>query len=171
MVVVLVLNGDLAQVRHDVLHQGVLSGALLAAEIVEPLHVCHDVIDNGQDNTAGNAVAPDYNDSYDVGPSVAGQLGCYRGRAGGLTSTASEPTKDTEQSRESVDTKDGADKLPRWEGVEATSDKDEPVLGERYLEEEDALDAAVVLDDATIGQPQSTAQNPGADGKEGAEND
>lgn len=50
LVVALVLDGNLAEMTQDVLHLGVGSAAALAAEVVEPCNLVHEVVDNGNDD-------------------------------------------------------------------------------------------------------------------------
>ncbi|TLD30651.1 hypothetical protein PspLS_02350 [Pyricularia sp. CBS 133598] len=143
----LVLDGDLAQVGEDVLHHGVLGRALLAAEVVEALPAGHDVVDDADDDDDSDGVDPDEDNGDDVDGTVLRQRG-----------------KD-------IDTEDGANELPRGEGVEATGDEDQPVLSQGDLKEEDLLDAAVVLDDTAVLEPHGTAEDPGSDGEQSTEDD
>ncbi|TLD16715.1 uncharacterized protein PgNI_01314 [Pyricularia grisea] len=167
----LVLDGDLAQVGEDVLHHGVLGGALLAAEVVQALPAGHDVVDDTNDDDDGDGVDPDQDDGDNVDGAVLRQVLGQGGGDSGLAETTREPTETSEEGGEDVNTEDGADELPRREGVEATGDEDEPVLSKGDLEEEDLLDAAVVLDDTAVLEPHGTAEDPGAYGEQSTEDD
>lgn len=169
LVILLVLNGHLAEMGDDVLHECVALASLLAAEVVQRLHVCHDIVDNSNDNHHGDRVAPHDHDGDNVGAARSIQEPVGRGRNGVGVRTTSKPTKDGKQRGQDVHTKDSKNKLERRVGLEATSDKDEPVLSERHLEEEDTLDVAVVLNNTTLREPKSSTQNPGANGQQRAE--
>lgn len=171
LVVLLVLEGDLAQLSEDVLDEGVGDAALLAAHVVEDPEVGQDVVDQGHDDGDGNGVDEDDADGDEVGTAVLGQELVERGRGGGLAAAAREPAEDAEEDGQDVDGGDGTDELEGGEGVEATGDEDEPVLGEGDLEEENLLDGTVVVDDTTLGDVHGTAENPGAGSEERAEND
>lgn len=144
------LDGHLAQVSQDVLHQGVLDGALLAAHLVEALPVGHQVVDDANDDDDSQRVQPDDDNGNNVDVAIGAELGV--GRGGGLQTLTSEPTETGKQRGEDIDTEDGADELPRGVGLEATGDEDQPVLSESDLEEDDLLDTTVVLDETTSGQ-------------------
>ena len=53
-VVTLMLDGDLGKMSQDVFHLGVASATALAAKIVEPSDLVHQVVDNGNDDLIGN---------------------------------------------------------------------------------------------------------------------
>lgn len=171
LVVTLVLNGHLAELGDDVLHECVGLGALLAAQVVKRGHARHDVVDNGNDNDDSNGVAPHDHNGDDVGATIGRQGGGQRGWGGLLACTAGEPTKDTEEGGEDIDTENGQNKLEGGVGLEATGDKDEPVLSKRDLQEENTLDGTVVLNDTTVGEPKGATEDPGAHGEEGTQND
>lgn len=171
LVITLVLNGHLAELGDDVLHERVGLGALLAAQVVERGHARHDVVDNGNDNDDGDGVAPHHHNGDNVGAAIGRQRGRQRGWGGLLACTAGEPAKHTKEGGQDIDTKDGGDELEGRVGLEATGDKDEPVLCERDLQKEDTLDGTVVLDDTAVGEPEGATEDPGAHGEECAEND
>lgn len=166
-----VLDGDLAQVGEDVLHHGVLGRALLAAEVVKALPAGHDVVDDTNDDDDSDGVDPDQDDGDNVDGTVLRKVLGQAGGDGRLAEAAREPTETGEEGGEDVDTEDGANELPRGEGVEATGDEDQPVLSQGDLEEEDLLDAAVVLDDATVLEPHGAAEDPGSDSEQSTEDD
>src|SRR5690606_15215998 len=90
---------------------------------------------------------------------------------------ATEPTEDSEQSGNDVDHQDGTGQLPRGdggpEGAVGTGDEDEPVLGERDLEEDNLVDVTTVLGDTAVlaTDVQGGQTDPGADSKDEAEQD
>ncbi|GJC95128.1 hypothetical protein ColKHC_03954 [Colletotrichum higginsianum] len=171
LVVLLVLESDLAELREDVLDEGVGDAALLAAHVVERVEVGHDVVDQGHDDGNGNRVHEDDADSDEVGAAVLGQETVDGRGGGGLALAAGEPAEDTEEDGQDVDGGDGTDELEGGEGLEATGDEDEPVLGQGDLEEEDLLDGAVFVDDTTVDDVHGTAEDPGAGGEKTTEDD
>ncbi len=50
LVVTLVLNRDFAEMANDVLHLGIASATALAAEVVEPRDLVHQIVNNGNDD-------------------------------------------------------------------------------------------------------------------------
>ena len=44
------LNGDLGEVTDDVLHLGIAAATALAAEVVQPFDLIHQVINDGDDD-------------------------------------------------------------------------------------------------------------------------
>lgn len=50
LVIALVLDGDLAKMTDDVLHLGIATATALAAEVVEPCNLVHQVVDNSNDD-------------------------------------------------------------------------------------------------------------------------
>lgn len=171
LVVTLVLNGHLAELGDDVLHERVGLGALLAAQVVKRGHASHDVVDNSNDNDDGDGVAPHDHNGDNVGAAIGRERGGQGGWGGLLACTAGEPAKDTEEGSKDIDTENGHDKLEGGVGLEATGDKDEPVLSKRDLQEKDTLDGTVVLDNTTVGEPKSATEDPGAHGKQCTQND
>lgn len=158
------------EVREEVLEQLVLLANLSAAEAVQGRDTAEDVVDEGNDDRDTDRVGPDTNDRDNVRPSTVGSG--ERVPVG----SAREPAEETEDGRDGVDTQDGANKLPAGErdvrlATAETGDKDEPVLGERNLEEENLLGVAEVLDDTTVVQEQGSAEDPGTTGKKETEDD
>ena len=43
-------DGDFAEMPEDVLHLGIASATALAAEVVEPLNLVHEVVDDSNDD-------------------------------------------------------------------------------------------------------------------------
>ncbi|GJC90876.1 hypothetical protein ColLi_13714 [Colletotrichum liriopes] len=171
LVVLLVLEGDLAELGKDVLDEGVGDAALLAAHVVEDPEVGQDVVDEGHDDGDGDRVHEDDANGDEVGAAVLGQEAVDGRGGGGLATATREPAEDTEEDGQDVDGGDGADELEGGEGLEATGDEDEPVLGQGDLEEENLLDGAVLVDDTTVDDVHGTAEDPGAHGEETAEDD
>lgn len=50
LIVAFVLDGDFAEMTNDVLHLGIAATTALAAEIIEPFDLVHQVIDDGNDD-------------------------------------------------------------------------------------------------------------------------
>lgn len=50
LIVALVLDGDLAEMTDDVLHLGIAAATALAAEVIEPFDLVHQIVDDGDDN-------------------------------------------------------------------------------------------------------------------------
>lgn len=50
LVIALMLDGDFAEMAKDVLHLGIASATALAAKIVEPRDLVHQIVHNGNDN-------------------------------------------------------------------------------------------------------------------------
>ncbi|TKW53161.1 hypothetical protein CTA1_10886 [Colletotrichum tanaceti] len=171
LVVLLMLESDLAELGKDVLDEGVGDAALLAAHVVERVQVGHDVVDQGHDDGDGDRVHEDDADSDEVGAAVLGQVAVDGRGGGGLTLTAGEPAEDAEEDGQDVDGGDGTDELEGGEGLETTGDEDEPVLGQGDLEEEDLLDGAVFVNDTTVDDVHGTTENPGAGGEKGTKDD
>eukprot|EP01083_Nonionella_stella_P316476 1147731_1 len=65
-----VLNGKLGKVTDDVLHLGVVHIAVGTSEVIEPLNLVEEVVDNGNDNGDEDGVDPDNKESDRVDPSV-----------------------------------------------------------------------------------------------------
>ncbi|KAJ6439395.1 LOW QUALITY PROTEIN: fungal specific transcription factor [Purpureocillium lavendulum] len=164
-----VLNGKLLKMADDILHHGVLLVAVLAAQVVQPRHLVEDVVDDGNKDGHTKRVEPDHHHGDNVGPPVGALLEAVgRDDNHGL---AREPSEQTEHGGDDVDAQNGAHQLPRRPRLASARDKDEPVLGERDLQEEDALDCAEVLHDASAGEVHGASQDPRAGGQENAEKD
>lgn len=163
------LNGELGQTADDVLEVGVLARAVLTTKVVEPGDVGEDIVDDGNDDGNTDGVGPDDNDSDDVDITVDGEDGVV-GRVG-LLEVSRDPAEDTEKSGQDIDDEDGANQLPRGEGLATTGNEDQPVLSQRDLEEENLLGRTEVLDDTTVGQEESTTDNPGSGSEESTKDD
>jgi len=131
----LMLQSQLGHMANDVLHLGISVAALAAAKVVKPAQLVEEEVDDGNDDGDSDGVTPDNDDSDDGGMAVRGQIRVESRWVGWFTSTATEPTEDTEESSDNVDTEDGGNELPRWKGIATTSDEDEPILGEGGLVE------------------------------------
>lgn len=159
------LNGDLVQLQERVLKHGVLVAPVLATQVVQPLVLVEQVVDNSDEDSHADRVRPDQHHSNDVRPSIVrvhedGLRGSLHDTAAG----ARQPPEQGEDSREDVHDEDGADELPRGPGLAAAGDEDEPVLGQGDLEEEDLLDGAEVLDDAAVLEEHRCPDDPGGNG-------
>lgn len=163
------LNGELLESSEDVLDNGVLSLAVLAAEVVQPGDLVQDEVDDGNEDGDTERVQPDNDNGDNVGPTIVTLLGKVDGVVE-LGSTR-QPAKETEEGSHDVDTKNGADELPRGPGAATTGNEDEPVLSQSDLEEENLLDRAKVLDDTAIGQVHGSTEDPGTEGKQYSEDD
>ncbi|KAK1241977.1 LOW QUALITY PROTEIN: hypothetical protein MKX07_007800 [Trichoderma sp. CBMAI-0711] len=168
-VVSLVLNGELLESSNDVLDNGVLLLAVLAAKVVERRDLVEDEVDNGDDDGDTEGVQPDNDDGDNVGPAIVALGGQVDGVVD-LRGTG-QPAEEGEESGHDIDTEDGTDQLPRGPGAATTGDEDEPILGEGDLEEENLLDRAKVLDDAAVGEVHGSTQDPGAEGEQDTKDD
>ena len=50
LIVALMLDGDFAEMTDDVFHLGITTATALAAEVVEPFDLVHQVVDDGDDD-------------------------------------------------------------------------------------------------------------------------
>lgn len=68
LVVALVLDGDFAEMSKDVLHLGIAAATALAAEVVEPVDLVHEVVDDSNDDLdVQKTLAHDLNTQPNVG--------------------------------------------------------------------------------------------------------
>jgi len=169
LAVLLVVDGELAKVADNVLHLAVVHVTVLATEIVEPSDLVEEEVDNGDDDGDTNGVAPDDDDSDNVGPSVTALVEVV-GRVGG-NRVARQPSEDTEESGQSVDGEDRENQLEGREGLTTTSDENEPVLSKGNFEEKDFLNGTKVLNDTTGWQEHASSDNPSTDGEKYTEDD
>lgn len=109
VLVLSVLERQLAESSNHVLNGRVLASAVLAAEVVEPLDLVKEVVDHGNDDGNTNGVSPDNDDGDNVDPTVGTEV-VGAGRVG-LVQTAREPTEQTEDGSHDIDTEDGGNKL------------------------------------------------------------
>ena len=167
--IVLVNKGDLGKGADDVLHLGVVVGAVLATKVVQPLDLVEEVVDDGDDNGDTNRVTPDDNDSDNVSPSVTTLVPVVTWVSDNWVT--GHPTEDTEDGGKSIDGEDGGDKSEGWNSLATTGDEDEPVLSEGDFEEEDFLNGTEVLDNTTGWQEHGSTDDPGTDGKQDTEDD
>jgi len=107
-----VLNGNLGKMGKDVLHVGVGAVALGTSKVVEPRPVVHQVVNNGSDDGDTNGETPDNNNSDNAGVTVLGEKGVLGNWVRWLTSTAAQPTEDTEEGSNDINTEDGTNQLP-----------------------------------------------------------
>lgn len=163
------LNGELLESSDDVLNNGILALAVLAAKVVEPGDLVEDEVDDGNEDGDTERVQPDNDDGDNVGPTIVALDGKVNGVVD-LRGTR-QPAEETEESSHDVDTENGADELPRGHGLATTGNEDEPVLSKGDLEEENLLDGAKVLDDTTVGQVHGSTEDPGTEGKQDTEDD
>ena len=117
-----------------------------------------------------DGVTPNDDSSHDgstaVGHQVKGTVEWISG-----VSITRQPTKDTEECSENVDTEDGAHELPGWPGLSTSGDEDEPILSEGDFQEEDFLHVAEVLDETTVGEVERTTNDPGTESEQSTEGD
>lgn len=166
----LMLNGHLVQQQQSVLHLGIPLVSVLTTKIVQPLDLVQDKVDDRNEDSDTDGIRPDDHNSDKIRMPVGRVLKlCFRNRVHNPAAAARQPAEDAEDGRQHVHDKDGADELPRGPSLGAARDEDEPVLGERDLEEQDFLDRAEVLDHAAVGQEHGAADDPGRDGEQAAE--
>ena len=115
LVVALMLDRHLAEVTDDVLHLGIATAAALAAEVIEPRDLVHQIVEDSNDNLEKNKiskivdhtqltktysdtdrVSPDDNGRHNARTTVGVEVGAVA-RICGIT-ISGEPSKDTEQS-------------------------------------------------------------------------
>ena len=60
LIVALVLDGDLAEMTDDVLHLGIAAATALAAEVIEPFDLVHQVVDDGDDDLEEHRTSATY---------------------------------------------------------------------------------------------------------------
>ena len=82
-----------------------------------------------------------------------------------------QPTEDTEEGRQDIDTENGPNQLPGRISLTTTGDEDEPILGQRDFQEEDFLNVAEVLDDTAVGHVESATDDPCTNGEQESESD
>ncbi|GKT88394.1 LOW QUALITY PROTEIN: hypothetical protein Ct61P_06244 [Colletotrichum tofieldiae] len=100
LVVLLVLEGDLAELGKDVLDEGVGDAALLAAHVVEDPE---DVVDEGHDDGDGDRVHEDDANGDEVGAAVLGQEAVDgRGEAGSPRPPENQPKTQKRMDRTST---------------------------------------------------------------------
>ena len=109
------LDRHLAEVTDDVLHLGIAAAAALAAEVVKPGDLVHQIVDDSNDNLENDRisklvdhpqltetysdtdrVSPDDNGSHDARTTVGHEVGAVARICG--IAWSGEPSKDTEQS-------------------------------------------------------------------------
>ena len=170
-VVNLVLNSELVEVGEEVLDLGVSLGAGLAAKVVEGGDLGKDVVDNGDDDHNTNRVTPDDNDGDNINIAVPGEGSSAVRASVGLLDTTAQPSENTEEGGDDIDTKDGTNQLPRGHGLSTTGNEDQPVLSQGHLKEENFLRRTEVLDDTTVGQEEGSTQDPSTDSKQETKDD
>lgn len=173
VLVLLMLERQLAQMTNDILHLGVVDIAVGAAEVVETRNFVEKEVGDSHDDDHADRVGPDNDAGNDIGVTPGGLLEPELGvgvRKRLLELAAGQPAEDSKYSCHSVDGTDGADELPGRECVAPTGDKNEPVLSECDFEEEDFLDTAKILDDTSVGQIHCAADDPGSKSELNSEN-
>lgn len=171
VLVALVLNGKLGKVAEDVLHVGIRGGTLGTTKVVQPSNLVEEVVDDSDDDGDSDRVTPDDDDSDNGGVAVVGKEHVLRWWVRWLTKVTAQPSEDTEEGGEDIDTKDGTDELPRWPGVGTTGNEDKPILSEGNLKEEYTLNGSEVVNDTSVWKEESTTENPGTKSKEYTKND
>lgn len=162
--VMLVLDGQLGEMANHVLNGSVSLGTSLATEVVQPGDISEDSVDSGNNNGDTNGVGPDDDNSDNAGVTVGGKAGRIMGVGLGMVGL-SQPTEDTEESSQDIDTEDGADELPGRIGLATTGNKDQPVLSKSNLKEDDTLVGTEVLNETTVGHEHGTTDDPGTGSK------
>jgi len=164
VLVLAVLERQLAEGSKHVLNRSVLMGAVLAAEVVEPGDLVEKVVDHGDDDSHTDGVGPDNDDGDNIDPAVGTEV--VGGVGVRLVRGAREPTEETEDGSHDIYTEDGEHKLERRPGLATTGNEDEPVLSEGDFKEEDLLDGTKVLDDTAVGKEESTTNDPGTESEQ-----
>ena len=115
LVVALMLDRNLAEVTDDVLHLGIAAATALAAEVVEPGDLVHQIVDDSNDNlkkdrisklvdhpqraktySDTDRVSPDDNGSHNARTTVGHEVGSVARICG--IAWSGEPSKNAEQS-------------------------------------------------------------------------
>lgn len=147
----------------DILDVRVLLVAVLAAQVVDPREAVEGEVHDGDEDEDADGVGPHDDDGDDVGPAVVRVV--ERGLGRGLhdaAAAAGQPAEEREDGGERVDAEDGEDELPRRPGLAPARHEDEPVLGQRDLEEQHLLDGAEVLHHAAAAQEHGAPHDPRA---------
>lgn len=92
----LMLNGNLAKVDKKVLNLGVSTASLDTAEVVEPLKLVEEIVDDSNDDGDTDGVAPDDNNGNDASVTIVREKLVVVSRVRWLTKMASEPAEDGE---------------------------------------------------------------------------
>ena len=98
--------------RQNILHLRIRPTALRSAEIIQPRNLVEEVVDNSNYDRDADRVAPNHDDSDDIGMAVLRKLGIVRHRIRRLADTASQPAKHTEQRSDDIDAENGPHELP-----------------------------------------------------------
>lgn len=166
------LERQLAEMSDNVLHLGVVYAAVLAAEISETGDLVEQVVCDGDEDENTDRVRPDDDHGDDIGVSVTG---LHELRHWGwerlLVDVGVQPSENTEESGNDVDTSNGANELPGWKSLSTTGDEDEPVLSKGDFEEQDFLNVAPVLHNTTRWQVHCATDDPSCDCKFDTEDD
>ncbi|KAH0357736.1 plasma membrane H+-ATPase Pma1, partial [Aureobasidium melanogenum] len=169
--VLLVDEGDLGESSDDVLHLSVVHVTVLATKVVKPGDLVKEEVNNGDDDGDTNGVGPDNNDGDNIGPAIETLVLEEGGRRRGVGGVTRQPTEETEDGGEGINTENGEDELPVGEGLATTGNEDEPVLSKSNLKEENLLNGTEVLDDTTTLKEESTTDDPGTGSEKDTEDD
>ena len=94
----LVLERNTAEMTQNVLHVGIGTASDITAEVVNPFDAEEKVVDDSDNNSDTNGVAPDDNDGDDGGlDTVVVFLEMILGDGVELMVTTMQPTEDTEE--------------------------------------------------------------------------
>lgn len=90
------LDSNLGEMADDVLQVGIGLASGVAAKVVEPLDVVKEVVGDGNDDGNTNGESPDDDNGNDTGVAILRKVLVVGSWVTWLTSTATEPSEDTE---------------------------------------------------------------------------
>lgn len=97
------------QACNDILHVRIRSATALSTKIIKPRNTVHKEVDNGNNNGDSDGVAPYHDGSDDTGAAIGFEMSPVARVT--TIARAGEPTKDTEESGQNIDAKDGSNSV------------------------------------------------------------
>lgn len=76
------LNSQFRDMTDDILQVRIAVAAILPAQVIQPSDAIEQEVDNGNDDSDADGIAPDNNDSDDARVSVGAEVGPVAGIAG-----------------------------------------------------------------------------------------
>ena len=121
-IITLMLNSQFRDMTDDILQVRIAVAAILPAQVIQPSDAIEQEVDNGNDDSDADGIAPDDDDSDDASVSIRGKVGRVAGIAN--LGWGRNPTEDAEQRCKDVDTEDGGNKLPGGQGFATPGNED-----------------------------------------------
>jgi hypothetical protein len=81
-IITLMLNSQFRDMTDDILQVRIAVAAILPAQVIQPSDAIEQEVDNGNDDSDADGIAPDNNDSDDARVSVGAEVGPVAGIAG-----------------------------------------------------------------------------------------